>query len=137
MVRFVEANIGTLDIDQTLQNAITNTHTGYYRVGPMTQDLVWEQYRYPVALKDLLEGNSAKVSGEANPATEIDPPSQPQDDVLIDKTGSTNGFAAYVAFVPQERIGIVLLANKNYPADARVTAAYQILTWLKEDAAKN
>jgi beta-lactamase class C len=31
---------------------------------------------------------------EANPATELDPPLQPRDDVLINKTGSTNGFAA-------------------------------------------
>jgi beta-lactamase class C len=136
MLRFVEANMGTLDIDPTLQAAITNTHTGCYRVGPMTQDLVWEQYHYPVELKDLLAGNSTKVSGEANPATEIDPPLPPQKDALINKTGSTNGFAAYVAFIPQERIGIVLLANKNYPIEARVTAAYQILTWLKHDAAK-
>ncbi|MGA2230157.1 MAG: serine hydrolase, partial [Tepidisphaeraceae bacterium] len=113
---------------------LTKTHTGYYRVGSMTQDLVWEQYRYPVELNDLLAGNSTRISGEPNPVTAIDPPLPPQDDVLVNKTGSTNGFAAYLAFVPREKIGVVLLANKNYPAEARVTATFEILTSLHDQA---
>jgi beta-lactamase class C len=133
MLRFVEANMRMLDLDEKLQRAITNTHTGYYRIGAMTQDLIWEQYRYPVGLEELLAGNSAKIVLEANPATELDPPLQPQEGVLINKTGSTNGFGAYVVFVPEKKIGIVLLANKNYPIDARVTAAYEILTRLDDD----
>ena len=133
MLRFVEVNMGMVAIDGPLQQAIAATHTGYYRVGPMTQDLIWEQYGYPVALDDLLAGNSARVSYEANPVVRLDPPSPPRDDVLINKTGSTNGFGAYVAFVPARKVGIVLLANKNYPVDARVRAAYEILTHLTED----
>jgi beta-lactamase class C len=130
LLRFVEANMRMLDIDPKWQKAIIDTHTGYYGIGAMTQDLIWEQYPYPVELDKLLAGNSAKVIFEANPATELDPPLQPQDAVLINKTGSTNGFAAYVAFVPGKKLGIVLLANKSYPIDARVTAAYAILTRL-------
>lgn len=136
LLRFVEANMAILDLDETLKRAISGTHTGYYRVGAMTQDLVWEQYHYPVGLAELLAGNSAKVILEANPVTKLDPPLRPRDDVLINKTGTTNGFAAYVAFVPEKRTGIVLLANKSYPIDARVTAAYEILTRL-DDASKN
>lgn len=133
MVRFVEANMNLIPLDRKFQRAIAETHTGYFQAGPMTQDLIWEQYPYPVGLKTLLEGNSSTMAFDATPVTEIQPPESPRVDVWINKTGSTNGFAAYVAFVPEKGLGIVILANKNYPIDARVTAAYKILTALADE----
>jgi beta-lactamase class C len=137
MVRFVEANLNLIRLDKKFQRAITETHTGYFKAGPMTQDLIWEQYPYPVALKTLMEGNSSAMIFNATPVTEINPPEDPHEDVWINKTGSTNGFGAYVAFVPEKRLGIVILANKNYPIDERVTAAYQILTALADGKGGN
>jgi beta-lactamase class C len=137
LLRFVEANMRMLDLDEKLQRAITDTHTGYYRVGAMTQDLIWEQYQYPVKLQDMLAGNSPKIIFEANQVVAIDPPLPSKDDVLINKTGSTNGFAAYVAFAPARKTGVVILANKSYPIDARVTAAYEILTRLDDGSSKD
>jgi beta-lactamase class C len=128
LVRFVEANMNLIRLDKKFQRAITATHTGYFKAGPMTQDLMWEQYQYPVALKTLLEGNSPAMIFDATPVTEINPPEDPREDVWINKTGSTNGFGAYVAFAPEKRLGIVILANKSYPIEERVTAAYEILT---------
>ncbi len=137
LLRFVQANMGMLSLDAELQQAITATHTGYFRVGEMTQDLIWEQYAYPAELTSLLAGNSAKIALEPNAASAIDPTLPPREGVLINKTGSTNGFGAYVAFVPAKKIGVVLLANKNYPIEARVTAAHRILTGLDANAAKD
>ncbi len=137
MLRFVEANMNSIGLDEKLQRAIAETHTGYFKAGPMTQDLIWEQYPYPVALKTLLEGNSPAIIFNATPVAEIKPPEKPREDVWINKTGSTNGFGAYVAFVPEERLGIVILANKNYPNEERVTAAYQILTALADGKGAN
>jgi CubicO group peptidase (beta-lactamase class C family) len=122
--------VSLLNLGMELQHAITNTHSGYFKAGVMTQDLVWEQYSYPVDLKTLLEGNSYQMILEATPVTQISPPMEPRKDVLINKTGSTNGFGAYVAFVPEKQMGIVILANKNYPIDDRITIAHQITSKL-------
>ena len=130
LLLFLQANMGTRVVDQTWQQALLATHTGYFRIGPFTQDLVWEQYALPVLRKDLLDGNANRIIRDANPATRLDPPLPPRGDVLIDKTGSTNGFGAYVAFIPARQAGIVLLANRSYPIAARVAAAYAILARL-------
>ena len=128
LIHFVEANMNLIKLDANLQRAISDTHTGYFQAGVMTQDLIWEQYPYLVTLKTLLEGNSSTMIFNANPVIEIKPPLAPQQNVWINKTGSTNGFSAYVAFIPAKRLGIVILANKNFPIEQRVTVAHEILT---------
>ncbi|WP_323120308.1 class C beta-lactamase [Burkholderia alba] len=130
MIRFVQANMQLIKLDGKLQDAVTDTHTGYFKAGPMTQDLIWEQYPYPVSLKSLLKGNGASMIFDPTPVSAITPPQPPRQDVWINKTGSTNGFGSYVAFIPEKRLGIVILANKNFPIDDRVKAAYRILTTL-------
>ncbi len=130
MIRFVNANMGLEKLDGKLQQAIANTHTGYFSVGAMTQDMIWEQYAYPAALKTLIETNSGALL-KTVPVSEISPPMKPRSDVFINKTGSTNGFGAYVAFIPEQKLGIVILANKNYPNEDRVAVAYEILDGLK------
>lgn len=128
MVRFLEANMALVKVDPGIGRALVDTHTGYFQSEGMMQDLIWEQYPYPVSLNTLLAGNSAKMILDSVPARKLKPPLPPQSNVWIDKTGSTNGFGAYVAFIPGRRLGIVLLANENYPISDRVTAAYRILS---------
>jgi beta-lactamase class C len=130
VVRFLDVNMNVASVAATLQRAIACTHTGYYAAGPFVQDLMWEQYPYPVALNTLLAGNSPDVLYKGIAATELTPHLPPQSEALINKTGSTNGFSTYAAFIPARKIGVVILANKSYPIDARVTAAYRILTSL-------
>jgi beta-lactamase class C len=130
LLKFVQANLGHPVADNSLQQAIHATHTGYFFDKPMTQDLIWEQYPYPVGVDALLEGNSNHMAYEPTPARELSPSIAPTPVAWINKTGSTNGFGAYVAFVPSKQMGIVLLANKNYPMDERIRAAHHILTTL-------
>lgn len=127
LLRFVQANMGLVETSPRLQRALERTHTGYFRAGPFTQDLIWEQYPYPVALPTLLAGNAPPMLHNATPATELEPPLAPRADTWINKTGSTNGFSAYVAFVPAKRIAIVMLANRSFPIEDRVKTAYRIV----------
>jgi beta-lactamase class C len=129
MIRVVNANMNMVKLDAKLQQAISNTHIGYFKVGAMTQDMIWEQYAWPANLETLLKGNSNDMIKQ-QPVVQLTPPQKPRADVWINKTGSTNGFGAYVAFVPQKKIGIVILANKNYPNEDRVRIAYEVLTRL-------
>ncbi|WP_110707024.1 class C beta-lactamase [Salinicola sp. CR57] len=130
LARLVQANLGLLEIDDDLQQAIDITRQGNFQVGDMTQDLIWEQYPLPVSIDTLLAGNGYDMILKPNAAKAIEPPQAPRDDVWINKTGSTNGFGGYVVLVPGKQVGLVMLANRNYPNDARVQAAYQMLSKL-------
>ncbi|WP_183299940.1 class C beta-lactamase [Cupriavidus alkaliphilus] len=135
MMRFVRANIDSTGLDETLRRALAATRTGYFQVGDMVQGLAWEMYAWPAQRDSVLAGSSQQVVFEANPVARLEPPHAARSGMLVNKTGSTNGFGAYVAYVPSQRIGIVMLANKNYPVAERVKAAFQVLTYLEGQAA--
>lgn len=128
MLRYVQANLKPETLEASLQKTIANTHTGYYTVGDMTQGLGWEMYRYPISLDRLLAGNSTEMAMEAHKVQWLNPPRPQPADVLINKTGSTGGFGTYVAFVPAKDVGIVIMANKNFPIPERVKIAHKILS---------
>lgn len=124
LLRFVEANLRPHALEPALRRAVEATHVGHFQAGGMVQGLGWEQYPWPVPLDRLLAGNASTMALEphavrAAPAT--------HGPTLFNKTGSTNGFGAYAAFVPAREIGIVMLANRNLPIPARVTAAHAVL----------
>lgn len=130
LLRFVQVQLGEVKLGAKLQAAVDATRTGYYQVGPMTQDLVWEQYVYPPKLAELQQYNGPSMVLESQPVKDLRKPLPPQQDVWVNKTGATGGFGAYVAFVPSKQRGIVILANRNYPNEARVKLAWDILSKL-------
>ncbi|MGX0957151.1 beta-lactamase class C [Pseudomonas viridiflava] len=127
VLAFIEANMGRGQYDALLQQALKDTRIGYFKVGGMTQDLIWEQYPMPVKLDTLLEGNASNMVLQTQKAEPITPPLAAQSNTWVNKTGSTNGFGGYVAFIPEQQLGIVILANRNYPNEERVKLAYRIL----------
>lgn len=130
LLHFAELNIGLGNPSSIVKRAILDTHTAYFQIGPMTQDLIWEQYPYPVNLNTLLAGNDNKMVYENNDAIALNPPMAPQTNVWINKTGSTSGFGGYIALVPAQKQAVVILANKNYPNSARIELAYRIFNAL-------
>ena len=127
MLQYIEANMGQAQLNTDIENALERTHTKYFDTDTFTQAVGWEGYDYPVSLSQLLKGNSSDVILNAKPV-QASVSGTLGRDVWYNKTGSTGGFGAYVAYVPSEKIGIVILANKNYPNAERVEAAYHIIS---------
>lgn len=128
LLRLVEVNINSQPLATPWRRAIATTQTGNYQVGSLIQGLGWDMYRRPVSLSQLLAGSSPAIIRELNKVTPLSSSTRGQGGLLINKTGSTRGFGAYVAFIPDQAIGIVLLANKSYPLTARVEVGHTILT---------
>jgi beta-lactamase class C len=126
-IRFVQANMQPDSLPEPWASAIRESHRAYYQLNAMHQALAWEWYDYPLTLDTLLAGSSPAVVMQNNLVVAIEPARLPPPATVIHKTGSTNGFGAYVMFVPAQDFGIVLLANRNYPNEARISAAWQIL----------
>lgn len=131
MLRFIDANLHPDKLPAPLRQAVSSTHRGYYQVGDMTQALGWERYAYPISLAKLQAGNSAEMALQSHPVERFSVPKPAEGDLLLNKTGSTNGFGAYILLLPARDIGLVILANRNYPNAERVRLALQLLESLE------
>ncbi|MDH1728386.1 beta-lactamase [Pseudomonas chengduensis] len=131
MLRFIDANLHPDKLPTPLRQAVSSTHRGYYQVGDMTQALGWERYAYPISLARLQAGNSAEMALQPQPVERFSVPKPAEGDLLLNKTGSTNGFGAYILLLPARDTGLVILANRNYPNAERVRLALQLLESLE------
>lgn len=134
MLTFMKANANPNSLSSgntVLRNAIITAQSRYFSAGSLYQGLGWEIYNWPVKAQTLMDASDNKVALSAQPAQAINPVRPSDRASWIHKTGATNGFGAYIAFIPERNTGIVMLANKNYPNAERVKAAYQILDALK------
>lgn len=127
MTHFMAANMDLVPLDKDIQQALDNNRKGYYQASTFTQGLAWEMYPYPTTLTALLEGNSMEVVLKPQTITTDKHPTAVLNNVWVNKTGATNGFGGYIAYIPAQKSGVVILANKNYPNADRVKAAYEIL----------
>lgn len=132
LCRWLEANMRLGETDAKLQAALDGTRVGYYQAGSLTQGLIWEQYAWPTTESELLQGNSDSMILNDTAVLKLEPPRETQANVLVNKTGSTNGFSTYLVFLPGEKTGIVLLANKSFPIAERVKLVQQILQRLQQ-----
>lgn len=130
LLRFVEAQLGQIEVNPILRRSLSATQVGHFQAGPMTQALIWEWYPLPVSADDLAVGNGDEMVLKPTSVTRLDPPRAPPADSLVTKTGATNGFGAYVAYIPGRKIGLVLMANRNHPTAMRLTLAKQVFAAL-------
>ncbi|EPF72172.1 MCA family class C beta-lactamase [Acinetobacter rudis] len=132
MLKFVSLNLNVNLNNPAMKTAILDTHQGFFKVADsgMTQALGWEMFSYPTTSKTLQMSNSEQILLGSNPV--VKELSQPKSKVFH-KTGSTNGFGAYVLFIPQEGFGLVMLMNKKIPNVDRIKAAYNVFETLKDN----
>ncbi|MEB4673697.1 CMY2/MIR/ACT/EC family class C beta-lactamase [Enterobacteriaceae bacterium G50] len=132
MAHWVQFNMNARKIkEKTLRQGISLAQSRYWQIGEMYQGLGWEMLNWPVNPDTIVNGSDSKIALAALPVKAMTPPVPAVSASWVHKTGATGGFGSYVAFIPQKKLGIVMLANKNYPNPARVAAAYQILNSLK------
>jgi beta-lactamase class C len=127
MVRLLDSELGHGDADPALVAALTRTLEGRAETAYYTQDMIWEQYPWPADVNAMEAGNGYDFILSPQPVTTITPPLPPQQNVILNKTGATNGFGGYVTLLPAEDLGIVVLANRNYPNELRVRATYHLI----------
>lgn len=127
LIRFLDINMQTKKVVKPWQEAVENTHTGFYMTDSFMQDMMWESYSWPVSLAQLQQGNRNEMALQPQKVEAITPVMPPETQAFYNKTGSTNGFATYAAFIPENQVGIIILSNKWYPIPDRITAAYQLI----------
>jgi len=137
MLTFMQANVDPNRLSSgntVLRNAIRTAQSRYFKVGSFYQGLGWEIYDWPATADTVISDSDNGVALKPRPAILIHPVGPSQSASWVHKTGATNGFGAYVAFIPEQNSGIVILANKNYPNPLRIRAAWQILQALQQGA---
>lgn len=132
MAGWLQANLQPENIQNaTLKKGMSIARSRYWQVGEMYQGLGWEMLNWPVTSRTLEQGADNKYALAARDVTAITPAQPPVKASWVHKTGATGGFGSYIAFIPEKHLGIVMLANKNYPNPERVKAAYRILDALQ------
>ena len=107
MLNFLQATIGLPNTPHDLYRAIKLTQTPHVKIGHLKHGLGW-------AMDSL---HTKKIGGLTGQLAERITSSQRifSGHYLFDKTGTTNGFQAYIGVIPNQKIGIVLMANKRLP----------------------
>lgn len=121
---FLKAALNMPGTPTKIAEAMKTTQTPYARTADFEQGLGWVIYpiTYPISQKTR--------ENLLNPSTDMDMgplPSKPvakneqnfNGSFLMDKTGATNGFRAYIVVIPNKKSGVVILTNR-YVSNAEI-----------------
>ncbi|WP_058913422.1 class C beta-lactamase [Entomohabitans teleogrylli] len=133
LLRWLDLQMRNDTLAAPWRQAINLTHTGYYRSGAFIQGMMWEYYPIPVGMKQLVAGNRGGVLMKGSEASPLTPPQPGARVAWYNKTGSTDGFSTYAVFIPAQNTALIMLANKWFPNEVRVNAAWRIIYGVPED----
>ncbi len=114
MLKYLMASLGVPGTPLDIFSGIRTSCYTYVATRYGLQGLAWE--KHPLySLNDEGYINHTRVlflrDSYADAITPNGSTAQ-NDNMLIDKTGTTAGFTAYIALIPSQKIGVVILANK-------------------------
>lgn len=127
LLQFLKANFADSNSTALIDKAMLDTHASLFDTGMFHQALIWDKFQYPINPCTLKQGNSLEVIFNNVPVKQLNPATQGFKHYALSKTGSTNGFGAYVIVIPHKKLAIAMLANKYYPIGERVKAAYKMV----------
>lgn len=126
MGKFLSAAIGLPTTPESIFYPMRMTQTAYVEAGSTDLGLGWEIHDITSeSLKLLLNGSGLGTQPAAVSAVYDEP--KFDGNALIDKTGSTEGFRAYIAVIPNKKTGIVILTNRRVTGNAIMLTGRQIL----------
>jgi len=130
MQKFLKAAIGLPDTPMRVLYPMRLTQSVFVKIGHDFQGLGWQIHPIIKNKTSALKNVTDEIVLGPVGISEIYERPTYDGDALIDKTGTTNGFRAYIAVLPNRKSGIVILANKNVPNSAIVKPAREILLGL-------
>lgn len=122
MLTFLGASLCVAGTPDDIQQAMRLSQTGFVKLPNKLQGLGWEIHDLasaPETMQQLLATQHAKQLKVSQ--TSFD------GNKLIDKTGMTDGFRSYIAIVPNQQTGIVILANRGMFDQQIVEVGHAIL----------
>jgi beta-lactamase class C len=130
MLQFLKASIGLPNTPVKIAKAMRIMQTAYVSTDKSLQGLVWVIYPFASYSKTELLDPPKEMELGPIPAKQIDKPVFNADS-LIDKTAATDGFRAYIAVIPSQKSGIVILANRYVSNGEIIKPGREILLNLK------
>lgn len=116
MRRFLSACVGAPGISERISYPMKMTQATFVRLNDGQQGLAWQIHPYTVAdAADLLTENDSELN--ASKVEEVLHQPIYDGNALIDKTGATAGFRAYIAVIPNKKSGIAILSNRSIATD--------------------
>lgn len=127
MQRFLSAAIGLPGTPAQIFYPMRLTQSGFVQLPNKMQGLAWQIH--PINSDNISNLLNEPNAVDLSPIAIAESYNKPKfnGDALIDKTGGTNGFRAYIAVIPNKKSGIVILANKALANNTIVNTGREIL----------
>ncbi len=114
---FLKAALDIPGTPEDIAQAMKTSQTPYFHVEDHDQGLGWVIYpmTYPITKKEKDALLNVPIDMNRGPLTStmISQEQRKFDgNMLIDKTGGTDGFRSYIVFIPNKKIGVTVLVNQ-------------------------